>query len=119
MRHRHYSMDILGSYECVCTSCLKSLRERKLDPLVRADRKANDKAVLMAFFERFSREVNGAFPEVRIFYNSGHIFKGQRERYRFYGQLELEKPADGRLGVRSLSRDWRAMRTAWACRCWV
>lgn len=91
-------MDILGSYDCVCTSCLNSMRERKLDPLVRADRKANDKAVLMAFFERFSREINSAFPDVRIFYNSGHVFKGQKERYRFYGQLELESLPTGGWG---------------------
>ncbi|MEM9629786.1 MAG: alpha-amylase family protein [Pseudomonadota bacterium] len=91
-------MDILGSYDCVCNSCLQSMSKKGLDPLVAADRKANDKAVLMAFFERFTREINGEFPDVRIFYNSGHIFKGQKERYQYYGQLELESLPTGGWG---------------------
>lgn len=91
-------MDILGSYECVCSSCLNSMREQGLDPLKSVDRKANDKAVLMAFFERFTREINGEFPDVRIFYNSGHIYKGQKDRYQFYGQLELESLPTGGWG---------------------
>lgn len=91
-------MDILGSYECVCNTCLKSMRDKGRDPNLASDRMANDKAVLMAFFERFSTEINGAFPDVRIFYNSGHIFKGQKERYQHYGQLDLESLPTGGWG---------------------
>ncbi len=91
-------MDILGSYECVCNACLESMRAKGLDPSEASDRKANDKAVLMAFFQRFSTEINSAFPDVRIFYNSGHIFKGQKERYQHYGQLELESLPTGGWG---------------------
>ncbi len=91
-------MDILGSYECVCGHCLESMRDQGLDPNQAADRRKNDKAVLMNFFERFSTEISGPFPDVRIFFNSGHIFKGQKERYQHYGQIELESLPTGGWG---------------------
>jgi hypothetical protein len=91
-------MDILGSHQCLCHACLSKMAQDGRDPTQEADRRANDKAVLMAFFERFTREINGAFPDVRIFYNSGHIFKGQRERYQYYGQLEIESLPTGGWG---------------------
>lgn len=91
-------MDILGSYDCLCNACLDKMKADGRDPLKENDRHANDKAVLMAFFERFTREINGAYPDVRIFYNSGHIFKGQKERYQYFGQIELESLPTGGWG---------------------
>ncbi|MES0885168.1 alpha-amylase family protein [Roseibium sp. SCP14] len=91
-------MDILGSHECTCNACLESMKKAGLDPLRAEDRQANDRAVLIAFFKRLNAEVHASHPECRMFYNSGHIFKGQRDRYDFYGHLELESLPTGGWG---------------------
>lgn len=91
-------MDIHGSWQCTCNACLESMKCEGLDPTKAEDRQANDKAVLMRFFKRFTTEVNKDFPNVRIFYNSGHVYKGQDERYEYYGQMEVESLPTGGWG---------------------
>ncbi|SDR47947.1 alpha-amylase family protein [Pseudovibrio sp. Tun.PSC04-5.I4] len=91
-------MDILASWECTCNACLSSMKAAGMDPMSADDRKSHDKRVLMTFFERFSKAINGQYPDVRIFFNSGHIYKGQDERYQYYGHLELESLPTGGWG---------------------
>lgn len=91
-------MDIFGSWECTCNACLESMRTAGRDPSDPADRRSNDRDVLMRFFKRFSSTLNREFPDLRIFFNSGHIPKGQRERYSYYGHLELESLPTGGWG---------------------
>ena len=91
-------MDILGSHECVCPKCLASMTEKGLDPTVSKDRQTHDREVLLKFFKEFSAAMHEISPDLRVFYNSGHIFKGERERYDDYGHLELESLPTGGWG---------------------
>jgi hypothetical protein len=91
-------MDILLSWECVCPRCLGSMREKGLNPEIRADRKKNDYDVLMNYYRRVTDAVWERDPEMRIFHNSGHIHKGQRERYKYFSHLEIESLPTGGWG---------------------
>ncbi|MFY0624437.1 MAG: alpha-L-fucosidase [Pelagimonas sp.] len=91
-------MDILGSHECVCPTCLASMTDMGFDPAVSKDRQAHDRVVLLRFFEEFSAAMHEVSPDLRVFYNSGHIFKGERDRYSAYGHLELESLPTGGWG---------------------
>ncbi|MGI9499821.1 MAG: beta-galactosidase, partial [Geminicoccaceae bacterium] len=91
-------MDILSSWECCCNACLTSMQAAGLDPLKAEDRKANDKAVLLNFFQRFQGAISERFPAIRLFFNGGHIVKGEVGRYRHYGHLELESLPTGGWG---------------------
>lgn len=91
-------MDILGSHECTCQACLSSMLAKGRDPLKSEDRQANDRDVILAFFKRLTTAVHAINPAVRMFYNSGHIYKGERERYDHYGHLELESLPTGGWG---------------------
>lgn len=91
-------MDILLSWECVCPKCLRSMEERRLDPEKSEDRRKNDREVIMAYYRRLSEAVWRKDPDMRIFHNSGHIFKGERDRYRYFSHLEVESLPTGGWG---------------------
>lgn len=91
-------LDIVSSHECVCPECLSSMAEEGLDALNPAHRKQHDRNVNLRFTERFTTELQALKPAIRIFYNSGHVFKGDRERYQFYSHFELESLPTGGWG---------------------
>jgi hypothetical protein len=90
--------DIVNAMDCVCAACLARMHERGLDPLSPADRHKNDEEVN----EQFRREISGSlleeFPDLRIFYNSGHIDKQGSNRFGTYTHLELESLPTGGWG---------------------
>lgn len=93
-----FFMDIIGNRDCVCNECLKSMQAAGLDALSAADRQINDEAVNSRFFNRFKSEIAAQYPDLRVFFNSGHIYKGERERYKNYDHLELESLPTGGWG---------------------
>jgi len=93
-----FFMDILGSHECVCPKCLARMQSDGLDPLKSLDRQQNDRNVIMDFFRAFSSAVKDRKEECRVFFNSGHIYKGERDRYEYYSHLEIESLPTGGWG---------------------
>lgn len=91
-------MDILLSWECVCPRCLASMSKAGLDPEKREDRLANDRAVIMNYYRTLSEAVWKKDPDMRLFHNSGHIFKGERDRYKYFSHLEVESLPTGGWG---------------------
>jgi hypothetical protein len=90
--------DILLPYECVCPRCLASMQEAGRDPSKAEDRRLNDRRVLMEYYRRSSEAVWKMDPSVRLFHNSGHVYKGDRERYRHFSHLEIESLPTGGWG---------------------
>ena len=90
--------DILLQWECVCPKCLARMRKLGLDPDKSADRLRNGREVVLDYYRRMSEAVWAKDPEMRIFHNSGHIYRGQRERYKWFSHLEIESLPTGGWG---------------------
>ena len=91
-------MDIVKSFECVCPDCLERMDGTGLEPERFEDRRANDEAVNREFKAELSGALRSEFPDLRVFYNDGHIAKGDRPRYDPYTHLELESLPTGGWG---------------------
>lgn len=91
-------MDILLPWECVCPRCLALMQSQGLDPEKREDRLNNDRRTLMSFYQRFSETIWNQDPDMRLFFNSGHIYRGERDRYRYFSHLEIESLPTGGWG---------------------
>ncbi|MBN2449512.1 MAG: beta-galactosidase trimerization domain-containing protein [Lentisphaeria bacterium] len=90
--------DILLPWQCVCRNCIERMRRDGRDPNRAADRLANHRDLILEFYRTISHAVRAADPEMRIFYNSGHIYKGERERWDAMTHLELESLPTGGWG---------------------
>lgn len=91
-------LDILGSFQCVCPNCIKHMEENILDPRSEKDRKINDRMIMLTFFDQFTKKLKERKPSLNIFFNSGNIFRGDRERYTYYSHLEIESLPTGGWG---------------------
>jgi hypothetical protein len=94
--------DIVMANDCVCTACLDRMLANGLDPESASDRHTNDEAVLAQFRHETSAALLGEFPDLRVFYNAGHISKDGPARYKDYTHLELESLPTGGWGYNHL-----------------
>ncbi|MEO5806702.1 alpha-amylase family protein [Devosia sp.] len=90
--------DIVGTWGCVCSQCLKSMEAKGLDPELASDRLINDEAVNEQFRQEISTALFAEFPGLRVFYNVGHIHKQGKQRFSTYTHLELESLPTGGWG---------------------
>ena len=90
--------DILLPWECVCPNCLDRMQKAGRNPDEREARLANHRDIILEYYERVSSAVRRADSACRIFHNSGHIAKGERERWRWFSHLELESLPTGGWG---------------------
>ncbi|WDR06427.1 beta-galactosidase trimerization domain-containing protein [Devosia rhodophyticola] len=87
--------DIISSFECVCPRCVERMHADGRDPHSPLDRKANDAAVNAEFRREISAGIWAKHPQMRLFFNSGHIDKQGRARFDDYSHLELESLPTG------------------------
>jgi len=90
--------DILTPTDCVCTNCLARMAADGRDPEDPKDRRDNDLAILDEFRAEMTAHIHAIAPDVRVFYNAGHIAKWGRSRYDDYSHLELESLPTGGWG---------------------
>lgn len=90
--------DIVLTPDCVCAECLASMEEQGLDPENPADRLKKDEWVNERFRSEMTAALRPEFPDLRIFYNCGHIHKQGPERFAPYSHLELESLPTGGWG---------------------
>ncbi|MDB5561533.1 MAG: hypothetical protein JWN11_951, partial [Hyphomicrobiales bacterium] len=90
--------DIILTPDCVCAACIERMLANGLDPENPADRLKNDEAVNEQFRQETSRALFEEFPELRVFYNCGHIHKQGPQRFSTYTHLELESLPTGGWG---------------------
>ena len=90
--------DIVLTADCVCAECLASMEAHGLDPENPADRLKNDEWVNEVFRTEMSAALRAEFPNLRIFYNCGHIHKQGPKRFEPYSHLELESLPTGGWG---------------------
>jgi hypothetical protein len=94
--------DIVMANDCVCTACIDRMLANGLDPEDAHDRRTNDEAVLEQFRDETSAALFAQFPNLRVFYNEGHISKRGPERYKAYTHLEIESLPTGGWGYNHL-----------------
>ncbi len=90
--------DILLQPECVCSSCLARMRSRGLDPARSRDRARNARELVLSYYETVTEAVRRKDGDLRVFHNSGHVYRGERERYRWFSHLEIESLPTGGWG---------------------
>ncbi|MDR5758783.1 beta-galactosidase trimerization domain-containing protein [Caballeronia sp. LZ035] len=90
--------DIVMASDCCCANCIARMESSGLDSARAGDRLLNDEAVLAQFRAETSDALFAEFPRLRVFYNAGHISKGDARRYRHYTHLELESLPTGGWG---------------------
>lgn len=90
--------DILLPWECVCPNCVRRMKDAGRNAALPSDRLANHRDLILDYYRRVAAAVRNADPDCRIFHNSGHIPKGERERWRHFSHLELESLPTGGWG---------------------
>jgi len=90
--------DIVSPFECVCPKCVDRMHANGLDPMVQADRKTNVEAVNEQFRQELSTAIWARSPNMRLFYNCGHIDKRGAKRFETYSHLEIESLPTGPWG---------------------
>jgi len=90
--------DIVLTPDCVCAECLATMAEQGLDPESAADRLQKDEWVNEVFRSEMTAALKAEFPDLRIFYNCGHIHKQGPKRFAPYTHLELESLPTGGWG---------------------
>jgi len=90
--------DILGLWRCVCNNCLARMQAAGRNPESKEDQLANHRDLLLEFYEKVGTAVRAADPAMRVFFNSGHVYKGERERWKYFSHLELESLPTGGWG---------------------
>ncbi len=91
-------LDISAVRTCYCQSCLKSMREKGLDPHNPADVAKQGEDVYADYCRRVERVVHKHNPETYIFHNAGNITRGRRDIADFDSHLELESLPTGGWG---------------------
>ena len=91
-------LDIVGIRECSCQYCIADLRARGLDPRDVAARQALGREVYFNYARRINKAIHAIKPGMRIFHNSGHMTRGDREMLECDTHLELESLPTGGWG---------------------
>jgi len=90
--------DIVGVRECVCRNCLARMEATGRDAEKSEDRRATHREWVFGFYRATREAIAEVDPGCRIFYNSGHIAKGERDRWPYFSHLELESLPTGGWG---------------------
>ncbi|MHB9023232.1 MAG: beta-galactosidase trimerization domain-containing protein [Armatimonadota bacterium] len=91
-------LDIVGPRDCCCQYCIDELISRGQDPRDPAARKELGRETYLYYARRINKAIQDIKPELRIFHNSGHITRGDREIARLDTHLELESLPTGGWG---------------------
>ena len=82
---------------CVNVPCLRSMREKGLNPRDPEDRRKHNHWIARRFMDKTSRVIRAKLPEAGIFYNSRWGLHFQDER-QYYSQVEVESLPTGGWG---------------------
>ena len=91
-------LDIVGAFPCRCQSCVRSMREKGLDPYDDANAYNFGKEVYFRYAKRMREAVDKFKPGLPIFHNEGHLRCGSREFAHVNTHLEIESLPTGGWG---------------------
>lgn len=91
-------LDISAVRTCYCTYCLRSMKEKGLDPKKPEDVQRHGEMVYANYCKRVEEVVRKYNPDTTIFHNAGNITRGRRDIAGFDTHLELESLPTGGWG---------------------
>lgn len=91
-------LDISDERVCYCASCIRSMREKGLDPKKREDAVKHGKDVYANYCRRMEEVIHKHNPDATIFHNAGNVARGRRDLVDFDTHLELESLPTGGWG---------------------
>ncbi len=91
-------LDISAVRMCTCGSCVRSMREKGLDPMSPADVRKHGEMVYAEYCRRIEASVRKYSKTATIFHNGGHITQGRRDIAGYNTHLELESLPTGGWG---------------------
>lgn len=91
-------LDIISQAQCCCRHCMASMQEGGLDPENEDDRVEMSRRSLLRYYELSTAACRCDDPGMRVFHNSGHIARGQRDILKYFSHLELESLPTGGWG---------------------
>ncbi len=91
-------LDIVGPVPCYCKWCLAAMLEQGLDPEDDEQVSAFAFDVLRNYYERTTAACRVKDPDLPVFHNSGHIYKGLKLQMQYVTHLELESLPTGGWG---------------------
>jgi hypothetical protein len=91
-------LDIVLPWEDISPRNIARMQKRGLNPEISKDRLKNDREVIMEYYQRYNEAIREVSKDIRIFHNSGHIYRGERERWPYFTHLELESLPTGGWG---------------------
>jgi len=91
-------LDISNVRTCYCSHCLRSMREKGLDPRNAADVLSHGEMVYANYCKRVEEAVRKYNSETKIFHNAGNIKRGRRDIAGYNTHLELESLPTGGWG---------------------
>lgn len=91
-------LDIVDVLPCYCENCLRELRSQGLDPnneenIMKLARKTH-----LNYMKRVRETIDSITPDLPVFHNSGHVYRGDREREAYNSHYELESLPTGGWG---------------------
>jgi hypothetical protein len=91
-------LDIITQRPCCCRWCMDAMRELDLDASHEPDRLRHAQLVMGKYYRATTAAVRAFDPAMKVFHNSGHVGKGDRELINHVSHLELESLPTGGWG---------------------
>ena len=91
-------LDIVDVLPCYCQNCIKSLQDEGMDPY------DDDNIMWLAnrthlnYLKKVREAIDSVKPGLPVFHNSGHVYRGNREREEYNSHYELESLPTGGWG---------------------
>lgn len=91
-------LDIVDVLPCYCGNCLRELRSQGLDPHNEENIMALARKTHLNYLKRVRETIDSVIPGLPVFHNSGHVYRGDREREAYNSHYELESLPTGGWG---------------------
>lgn len=91
-------LDIVGERVCYCDNCKKTAEMLGVDIMTDEGMSAVSKYVYKNYYEKVRVVATAVKPDIKIFHNSGHIYRGRRDLTFANTHLELESLPTGGWG---------------------
>lgn len=91
-------LDIVGVRPCCCSTCMKAMLDRGMNPDNPADVNALGEEVYANYLKRVRETIDSVKPGLPVFHNGGHIRQGRRDLAYANSHLELESLPTGGWG---------------------
>jgi len=88
-------LDIIQQSGCCCRWCRAFMADQGLDAADEAERRRAADLTLEHYYTQINQAIHRLDPEMRVFHNTGHVYRGRRDIVAHNTHLELESLPTG------------------------